>query len=62
MAEEFDGYSVKYYTGKPCIVDGCKEHAGTAWSPLWCRVHDIERRKRISCNMKKILDDLREVG
>lgn len=40
--------SARYHTGKPCIEKGCSEPAGTAWSPLWCFRHNVERMDRIS--------------
>ena len=37
------GNGPKYHTGKPCIEPGCNRPAGTAWSPLWCYRHSVER-------------------
>lgn len=45
----------KYRTGKPCIVAGCTEPAGTAWSPLWCFRHNVERIDRITKSLDEIL-------
>lgn len=42
----------KYQTGEPCIERGCKEPAGTAWSPLWCQKHNAERIDRISASLE----------
>lgn len=47
-----EGNSAKYHTGKPCIVKGCKEPAGTWWGPSWCVAHNIERIKRIEAGLK----------
>jgi len=41
---ECEGNSEKYHTGKECIENGCKNPAGTAWSPFWC----------VDCNIKRI--------
>lgn len=46
-----DGNSAKYHTGKPCIVKGCAEPAGTWWGPSWCMRHNHERLERISANL-----------
>lgn len=43
-----NGNSELHRTGKPCIEQGCAKPAGTAWSPLWCVDHNIERMNRIS--------------
>lgn len=50
----FDGYAEKYRTGKPCIELGCNEPAGTAWGPMWCKQHDIERRERVTKGLEKV--------
>lgn len=31
-----EGNAAKYHSGKPCIVKGCVEPAGTWWGPSWC--------------------------
>lgn len=43
-----EGNSAAYHTGKPCIVKGCTEPAGTWWGPSWCMRHNDERLERIS--------------
>ena len=48
------GNSAEYHTGKPCVVKGCKEPAGTYWGPSWCQKHNAERLERIGAN----LDDM----
>ena len=57
MTEAFEdpthkGNDDSYHTGKPCIELQCDKAAGTAWSPLWCFKHNVERMRRIS----KMLD------
>ena len=52
-----EGYSEKYRSGQICVEHGCNEQAGTAWTPYWCPKHDIERKKRITRQMKNILDN-----
>jgi len=42
------GNGPKYLTGKFCIEQGCDRPAGTAWSPLWCFEHNVERIRRIN--------------
>jgi len=51
-----EGNSWRYYTGKDCINDGCDLPAGTRWSPHWCFKCNVERMKRISKNMKDIVE------
>ena len=43
-----EGNSSRHHTGKRCIERGCDEPAGTAWSPLWCFKHNVERMRRIN--------------
>ena len=50
------GNSEDYHSGKPCRTKGCKEPAGTAWSPLWCVRHNIERIDRISANLDSMIE------
>ncbi len=45
---EHEGNSPTYHTGKPCVEKGCKNPAGTWWSPLWCMEHNIARLHRIT--------------
>ncbi len=40
-------HSGEYMTGKSCLVAGCTQPAGTAWSPLWCVKHNISRMNQI---------------
>lgn len=48
------GNGKKYNTGKPCIVKGCDNPAGTAWSPHWCVQHNIERINRINAQFEAL--------
>lgn len=48
------GNSEKHHTGKKCIEQGCNEPAGTAWSPLWCVKHNIERMDRIDAALEPL--------
>ena len=57
-----DGNSAKYHSGKPCYTKGCKEPAGTWWSPLWCFKHNVERMDRITKSLEAIDDGFEEVG
>lgn len=50
------GNSPKYHTGKKCIE--CGAPAGTAWSPLWCFVHNVKRMDRIDKSLNDILSGL----
>lgn len=50
-----EGNSPKYRTGKPCIVKGCKEPAGTWWGPSWCQKHNAERLERIGANLDSMI-------
>ncbi len=49
-----EGNGSAYHTGKPCIEDGCDQPAGTAWSPLWCFEHNVERIDRIGSQLKSV--------
>jgi len=49
------GNGPDHRTGKPCIVEGCTEEAGTAWSPHWCPQHNIERMSRITRQLRAIV-------
>jgi len=46
--------SKKYHTGKPCVEVGCKNPAGTAWSPYFCKECNAARFERIDASFKKI--------
>lgn len=50
------GNSAEYHSGKPCIVKGCKEPAGTWWGPHWCRQHNHERLERIGATLKDMVE------
>lgn len=41
------GNGPEYHTGKPCIVRGCSEPAGTWWGKYWCFKHNVARIERI---------------
>jgi len=45
------GNSPRYLTGKPCIVRGCEEPAGTVWSRLWCQKCNAARINRIGASL-----------
>lgn len=47
-----EGNLSKYHSGKPCHTKGCKEPAGTRWSPYWCFKHNVERMNRISAQLE----------
>jgi len=46
------GNSPKFHIGKPCVIPGCAEPAGTLWSPHWCFTHSMERIREINKNLK----------
>lgn len=48
------GYGPEHQSGKPCIVAGCKEPAGSAWGPHWCFKHNVERIDRINIGFAKL--------
>jgi len=50
-----EGNSSQYHTGKVCIEQGCDKPAGTAWSPLWCFEHNVERIHRIDAGFASVL-------
>ena len=56
------GNGANYHTGKPCIEDGCTEPAGTAWSPLWCFRHNVERMRRISASLERMVDTMQSLA
>lgn len=47
-----EGNSAYYLTGDKCIVAGCQGAAGTAWSPLWCVKHNVNRINQIEESMR----------
>jgi hypothetical protein len=49
------GNNSKYHSGLPCDVDGCKEPAGTVWSPYWCQKHNAERMMRITKSLNEMV-------
>jgi hypothetical protein len=49
----------KYHTGKACVTEGCKNPAGTFWSPYWCHQHNVERMKRITKSLEGFVDILK---
>lgn len=49
---DHDGNSLKYHTGKACRTEGCKEPAGTFWSPHWCQAHNTARMHRITASLE----------
>ena len=51
-------YSARYLTGKNCLVAGCSQPAGTAWSPLWCVKHNISRMKQIEAANRKVQEQI----
>lgn len=53
-----EGNSHTYLTGESCIVEGCKQPAGMAWSPLWCVKHNIRRMRQIEEAYKKVQEQL----
>ena len=54
-----DGNSAQYHSGKSCRTKGCKEPAGTWWSPLWCFRHNVERMDNISSTLESMADKAR---
>ena len=51
-----DGYGPEYYSGCTCIEDGCSEPAGTAWGECWRKACDIERKNRISEDLRRLIE------
>jgi hypothetical protein len=47
-------YSGQYMTGKRCLAAACMEPAGTAWSPLWCVLHNISRMNQIEAVYRSV--------
>ena len=47
-----DGNSTRYHTGETCIEKGCKQPAGTWWSPHWCFEHNVARMRRITAGLE----------
>lgn len=52
---QHEGNSSSYHTGKQCIEENCNNPAGTAWSPIWCFEHNVERIRRITKQLKIII-------
>lgn len=42
------GNGVSWVTGHDCIVQGCREAAGTKWDRLRCREHNAARCERVA--------------
>jgi len=51
------GNSAEYHTGELCVEPDCEQPAGTAWSPLWCFVHNAQRIKRISRQLDEFIEN-----
>ena len=49
------GNGPRYHTGRDCIEAGCREPAGTAWSPYWCQRHNAERMHRIEEQLAAVI-------
>jgi len=45
------GNGAEHLSGKTCVEKGCRNPAGTLWSPFWCHVHNVERMERIGRNL-----------
>jgi len=41
------GNGPAHLSGKACVEKGCKNPAGTLWSPFWCHEHNVARMDRI---------------
>ena len=52
---DHEGNSAAYHTGKRCVTKGCKEPAGTWWSPHWCFKHNVERIRGIDASLNDII-------
>lgn len=52
--------SPKYRSGKKCIAIGCRDEAGTAWSPYWCQKHNAQRMDIVGKSMAAIELKMRE--
>ena len=50
------GNSAEYHTGKPCIVKGCKEPAGTWWGTHWCQKHNAVRLDQIGSTLETMAE------
>lgn len=51
------GNSAAHHTGKDCIERGCRNPAGTQWSPLWCFSCNGIRMRRISQQLESLVRD-----
>ena len=51
---EAEGNSDKYKTGNKCLMTGCNNPAGTAWSPFFCVDCNIDRMDKITLQMEDI--------
>lgn len=48
------GNSARWRKGKRCITPGCKNEAGTSWSPLWCFRCNVKRMDKINARFAAI--------
>ena len=55
-----EGHGSKYHTGKKCIEKDCNNHAGTRWSPYWCKECNIKRMDNITKNFEEFANYLGE--
>lgn len=51
------GNGIKHHTGRPCIEPDCYRPAGTWWSPHWCFECNVERIKRITVQLDKVIEE-----
>lgn len=49
------GNSEKYRSGRVCIESGCKNPAGTYWSPYWCVPCNIKRMDRVTQSLNELV-------
>lgn len=47
-----------YWTGLPCINEGCDRPAGTGWSHLWCFRCNVRRMDKITRSLEEIHEQL----
>jgi hypothetical protein len=47
-----------YHTGKRCVEHGCENPAGTAWSPHWCHLCNVQRIDRINAQFSALAEKL----
>lgn len=56
------GNGPEHHTGRQCVEIGCRNPAGTAWSPWWCFRCNVKRMDQIEHDLRALRDKLKETS